>query len=164
MNSIDRRGFLGGAGALAAAGWIAGMSGGWVLRPRMAHGAGPIKMGIATDITGPIAAAGIPNWQAAQLAVEQINAVGGIAASRSSSSSNIPPPSEGRRRQRSPINPGPQGRRRLGGITSAMRQAIKDPIVNRGRTLYIYPSWTRVRNAPSSCSTPGQRRPSNATG
>ena len=27
----------------------------------------------------------------------------------------------------------------LGGITSAMRQAIKDPIVNRGRTLYIYP-------------------------
>ena len=27
----------------------------------------------------------------------------------------------------------------LGGITAAMRQAIKDPIVNRGRTLYIYP-------------------------
>src|SRR4029450_7433098 len=27
----------------------------------------------------------------------------------------------------------------LGGITSAMRQAIKDPIVNRGRTLYFYP-------------------------
>jgi branched-chain amino acid transport system substrate-binding protein len=27
----------------------------------------------------------------------------------------------------------------LGGITSSMRQAIKDPIVNRGRTLYIYP-------------------------
>ena len=75
---IERRGFLGGASTLTAAGWIAGLSGGWVLRPRWAHAAGPIKMGIATDITGPIAVGGIPSWQAAQLAVEKINAGGGI--------------------------------------------------------------------------------------
>ena len=35
--------------------------------------ADPIRMGIATDITGAIAPSGNSNWQVAQFAVEQIN-------------------------------------------------------------------------------------------
>ena len=95
MSGIDRAamgrllgGLLsGGVSALGAAGWIAGFAGGWVLRPRWAHAAGPIKMGIATDITGAIAPSGNANWQVAQFAVEQINA--NRAASWGSRSSSI---------------------------------------------------------------------------
>jgi ABC-type branched-subunit amino acid transport system substrate-binding protein len=135
-----RRHFLTGASALTAAGWIAGFTGGWVLRPRWAHAAGPIKMGIATDITGAIAPSGNANWQVAQFAVEQINAAGGILGQpielHLEDTASDPKIAVGNVRKLI------QDRKVdvvLGGITSAMRQAIKDPIVNRGRTLYIYP-------------------------
>src|SRR3954449_6219144 len=137
---ITRRHFLNGAGALTAAGWIAGFTGGWVLRPRWAHAAGPIKMGIATDITGAIAPSGNANWQVAQFAVEQINTAGGILGQpielHLEDTASDPKIAVGNVRKLI------QERKVdvvLGGITSAMRQAIKDPIVNRGRTLYIYP-------------------------
>src|ERR1700749_375044 len=68
-----------GAGALSAAGWIAGGAGSWMLAPKWANAAGSIKMGIATDITGAIAPSGNANWQVAQFAVEGINKAGGIA-------------------------------------------------------------------------------------
>src|SRR4249920_3617750 len=74
---LGRRRLMG-ASALTAAGWIAG-GGGWMLAPRRAQAADPIKMGIATDITGPIAPGGNANWQVAQFAVEQINKAGGVA-------------------------------------------------------------------------------------
>jgi branched-chain amino acid transport system substrate-binding protein len=137
---LGRRRLLGGAGALSAAGWIAGTSGGWLLRPNWANAAGPIKMGIATDITGALAASGNANWQVAQLAVEQINRAGGVAGK----------PIELHLEDTATDEKKAIGNVRkliqehkvdvvLGGITSSMRQAIKDPIVNRGRTLYIYP-------------------------
>jgi ABC-type branched-subunit amino acid transport system substrate-binding protein len=137
---LTRRRLLGGASALAAAGWIAG-GGGWWLRPRCANAAtGSLKMGIATDITGPIAPAGNANWQVAQFAVEQINAAGGITGKPIElfleDTASDPKVAVGNVRKLI------QERKVdvvLGGITSAMRQAIKDPIVNRGRTLYIYP-------------------------
>jgi ABC-type branched-subunit amino acid transport system substrate-binding protein len=136
----SRRGLLGGAGALAAAGWIGGTAGSWLLRPGWAHAAGPIKMGIATDITGPIAGAGNADWQVAQFTVEQINKDGGILGQPIElyleDTASDPKIAVGNVRRLI------QERRVdvvLGGITSAMRQAIKDPIVNRGRTLYIYP-------------------------
>ena len=137
---ISRRHFVTGASALTAAGWVAGFTGGWVLRPRWAHAAGPIKMGIATDITGAIAPSGNANWQVAQFAVEQINAAGGILGQPIElyleDTASDPKIAVGNVRKLI------QDRKVdvvLGGITSAMRQAIKDPIVNRGRTLYIYP-------------------------
>jgi ABC-type branched-subunit amino acid transport system substrate-binding protein len=137
---ITRRHFLSGASALTAAGWVAGFTGGWVLRPRWAHAAGPIKMGIATDITGAIAPSGNANWQVAQFAVEQINTAGGILGQPIElyleDTASDPKIAVGNVRKLI------QDRKVdvvLGGITSAMRQAIKDPIVNRGRTLYIYP-------------------------
>ena len=77
QNRITRRGFLRGTSALAAAGWVsAGTT--WVLQPDWAHAAGPIKMGVATDITGAIASSGNANWQTARFEVKQINDAGGI--------------------------------------------------------------------------------------
>jgi ABC-type branched-subunit amino acid transport system substrate-binding protein len=136
----SRRGLLSGTGALAAAGWVGGTAGSWMLRSGWAHATGPIKMGIATDITGPIAGAGNADWQVAQFTVEQINKDGGILGQPIElyleDTASDPKIAVGNVRRLI------QERRVdvvLGGITSAMRQAIKDPIVNRGRTLYIYP-------------------------
>ncbi|TCZ52947.1 substrate-binding protein [Roseicella aquatilis] len=138
--TMNRRRLLGGASALAAAGWLGSLTSGFVLRPRWAHAAGPIKMGIATDITGPIAPSGNANWQVAQFTVEEINKAGGIQGRpielHLEDTASDPKIAVGNVRKLI------QERKVdvvLGGITSAMRQAIKDPIVNRGRTLYIYP-------------------------
>ncbi|MBO0711768.1 MAG: substrate-binding protein [Acetobacteraceae bacterium] len=97
-------------------------------------------MGIATDITGAIAPSGNANWQVAQFTVEQINKEGGIGGrpielflEDTASDPKIAVGNVRRMIQEHKVNVV------LGGITSAMRQAIKDPIVNRGRTLYIYP-------------------------
>ncbi len=137
---LGRRQLLTGASALTAAGWIAGTSGGWLLRPNWANAAGPIKMGIATDITGAIANAGNANWQVAQFAVEQINKAGGIVGKPielyledTASDEKVAVGNVRKLIQERKVDVV------LGGITSSMRQAIKDPIVNRGRTLYIYP-------------------------
>jgi branched-chain amino acid transport system substrate-binding protein len=138
---MGRRQVLGGASALAAAGWIAGTSGGWMLRPNWANAqGGAIKMGIATDITGAIAPAGNANWQVAQFTVEQINKSGGILGKPielfledTATDEKVAVGNVRKLIQERKVDVV------LGGITSSMRQAIKDPIVNRGRTLYIYP-------------------------
>lgn len=139
-NGVTRRKLLTGSAALTAAGWIAGMSGGWMLSPKWANAATPIKIGIATDITGPIAPAGNADWQVAQFVVEEINAGGGIAGKQielyledTASDPKIAVGNVRKLIQERKVDVV------LGGITSAMRQAIKDPIVNRGKTLYIYP-------------------------
>lgn len=136
----SRRGFLFGASALAAAGWTSGGPGSWFLPPAWGQAKKAIKMGIATDITGPIAPSGNSNWQVAQLAIEQINAAGGIAGrpvqlflEDTASDPKAAVANVRKLIQRDQVDVV------LGGITSAMRQAIKDPIVNRGKTLYIYP-------------------------
>src|SRR3954463_13912292 len=137
---ITRRHFLNGASALTAAGWVAGFTGGWVLRPRWAHAAGPIKMGIATDITGPLASFGNSAWQVVQFTVEQINVTGGILGRPIElfleDTASDPKIAVGNVRR---LIQDHKVAVVLGGVSSAMRQAIKDPIVNRGRTLYIYP-------------------------
>lgn len=136
----DRRGFLFGASALAAAGWTAGGSGSFFLPAAWGQGKKAIKLGIATDITGPIAPSGNSNWQVAQLAAEQINKAGGIAGrpvelflEDTASDPKAAVANVRKLIQREKVDVV------FGGITSAMRQAIKDPIVNRGKTLYIYP-------------------------
>ena len=135
-----RRRFLTGGGALAASGWVAGVTGGWLLKPEFAHAAGPIKMGIATDITGAIAPSGNANWQVAQFAVDQINKGGGILGrpiqlflEDTASDPKIAVGNVRKLVQEHKVDV------ILGGITSAMRQAIKAPIVKRGKTLYIDP-------------------------
>jgi branched-chain amino acid transport system substrate-binding protein len=139
-SSVTRRRLLSGAGALAAAGWVAG-GGGWWLHPRWANAApGSIKIGIATDITGALAPSGNANWQVVQFAVEQINTGGGIAGMPIElfleDTASDPKVAVGNVRKLI-------GEHKvdvvLGGISSAIRQAIKDPIINQGRALYIYP-------------------------
>ena len=158
----SRRGLLGGSAALTASGWIGGVAGGWLLRPGWAHAAGPIKMGIATDITGAIAPSGNANWQVAQLAVEQINKSGGILGQPielyledTASDPKIAVGNVRKLIQERKVDVV------LGGITSAMRQAIKDPIVNRGRTLYIYPQLYEgqecTKNLFNTGPTPAQQ-------
>ncbi|HSA82306.1 MAG TPA: substrate-binding protein, partial [Geminicoccaceae bacterium] len=129
-----------GAGALGAAGWVAGLGGGWLLRPKWGHAARAIKMGIATDITGPIAFQGNANWQVAQLAVQQINDAGGVLGQPielyledTASDPGIAVGNVRKLIQQHKVDVV------CGGITSAMREAIKNPIVRRGNTLYIYP-------------------------
>jgi branched-chain amino acid transport system substrate-binding protein len=121
-------------GALAAG------PGSWVVRPQWAHAAAPIKVGIATDLTGPIGFAGQANANIARMVVEQINADGGVlgrpielyiedtASNESVAVGNV---RKLIKRDRVDVV--------LGGITSSMRNAIKDIIVKRGNTLYIYP-------------------------
>jgi branched-chain amino acid transport system substrate-binding protein len=73
---LTRRGFLQNAAWMAGA--VATGVGSWVFPAKWAHAAGPIKVGIATDLTGPISFAGIPNSRIAKIAIDQINADGGI--------------------------------------------------------------------------------------
>jgi len=137
---LSRRRFLGGASALSAAGWVAGSSGGWLLRPTWANAAGPIKFGVATDMSGPIAPAGIPTWQVMQLAAKKINDAGGVNGrpielylEDTASDEKVAVGNVTKLIQQHKVDVV------MGGITSSMRAAIKNPIVNRGKTLYIYP-------------------------
>jgi branched-chain amino acid transport system substrate-binding protein len=137
--SLGRRDFLHSAAWMTGA--VAIGAGSWVVRAPWANAAAsPIKVGIATDLTGPIGFAGIANANVAKLAVDQINAAGGVigrplelfiedtASNESVAVSNVRNLIQ---RQKVDVV--------LGGITSSMRNAIKDVIVSRGRTLYIYP-------------------------
>ena len=134
----SRRGFLRGSAALAAAGWTS-ITGGWGLRPAWGQSSDPIRMGIATDITGAIAPSGNANWQVAQFAAKQINDAGGILGRPVEllleDTASDPGVAVGNVRRLLDA----QVDVVLGGITSAMREAIKNPIVRRGRTLYLYP-------------------------
>jgi ABC-type branched-subunit amino acid transport system substrate-binding protein len=128
---------------LASAWWMGGAvtvgRGSWVVGPAWGQ-ANPIKVGIATDLTGPIGFAGNANANVAKMVVNDINAKGGVlgrslqlfvedtASNESMAVNNVR-----KLIQRDRVDVV------FGGITSSMRNAIKDVIVTRGRTLYIYP-------------------------
>lgn len=138
-NVVSRRRFLTGAGQLAAAGWIAGADG-WVLRPSWASAGEPIKIGIATDVSGGVAAYGNVHWQAAQFAAKQINDAGGIlgrplelyledtASDPAKSVANVQ-----RLISRHNVD------MVMGGVLSSTREAMKVPVIKRFKKLFIYP-------------------------
>ena len=133
-----RRRFLQGAAWMAGA--LAVGAGSWVVRPPWAHAAGPIKVGIATDLTGPIGFAGQANANIARMVVDQINNGGGVLGrpielyvEDTASNESVAVGNVRKLTQRDRVDVV------LGGITSSMRNAIKDIIVKRGKTLYIYP-------------------------
>lgn len=135
---ISRRGFLG--GSVTAAGALAIGAGNWVLPAKWAHAKGPIKIGIATDITGALGYAGNADWNTAQMVVKQINDAGGILGrpvelylEDTASNETVAVGNVRKLIQQNQVDVV------VGGVTSSMRQAIKDPIVRRGKTLYIYP-------------------------
>ena len=120
---------------------IATGAGSWVLRPDWANAAeGPIKVGIATDLTGPLAFAGVADANVAKMVIKELNDDGGLLGrpielhiEDTASNESIAVGNVRKLIQRDKVD------LVLGGITSSMRNAIKEPIVARGKTLYIYP-------------------------
>ena len=98
----------------------------------------PLKIGLLEDVSGDIALMGAPKLNGSLLAVEEINAAGGILG-RQIELLHLDPQMDNARYQ--------EFARRLiqrdqvdvliGGITSASREAIR-PIVNRADILYFY--------------------------
>jgi branched-chain amino acid transport system substrate-binding protein len=135
----SRRGFL------RSAAWISGAIvtglGSWIVRPEWANSAAsPIRVGIATDLTGPFAYAGNADVNVAKMVVKDINNAGGILGRPielfivdTASNESVAVANVRRLIQRDKVDVV------LGGISSSMRNAIKDVIVTRGKTLYIYP-------------------------
>src|SRR5215510_15011568 len=136
---IGRRRFLQSAAWMGGA--IATGVSSWVIVPDWANSAAaPIKVGIATDLTGPIAYVGNANANVAKMVVKDINNAGGILGRPielfivdTASNESVAVANVRRLIQRDKVDVV------LGGITSSMRNAIKDAIVTRGKTLYIYP-------------------------
>jgi ABC-type branched-subunit amino acid transport system substrate-binding protein len=138
LESEQRRLFLQRASLLT--GMVALGGGSYILNPKGAWAADPIKIGIATDLTGPIGYAGIPNSNVAKMVIEEWNAAGGLLGRplvmilEDTASNEAAAVTKVRKLvQKDKVDVV------LGGITSSMRNAIKDTIVNRGKTLYIYP-------------------------
>jgi ABC-type branched-subunit amino acid transport system substrate-binding protein len=130
---------------LASAAWMSGAVatgvGSWIVPARWANAAeGPIKVGIATDLTGAIGFAGNANANIAKMVVKDINDAGGVLGrplelhiEDTASNESVAVANVRKLIQRDKVDVV------LGGITSSMRNAIKDVIVTRGKTLYIYP-------------------------
>lgn len=138
IQSQDRRLFLQRASLLS--GLIALGGGSYIMKPAGAWAADAIKVGIATDLTGPIGYAGIPNANVAKMVVTDINAAGGLIGrplelviEDTASNEQMAVTRVRKLVQKDKVDVV------FGGITSSMRNAIKDTIVNRGKTLYIYP-------------------------
>ncbi len=138
-SNLSRRRFLGNFAFASTA--IATGVGSWVVRPDWANAAeSPIKVGIATDLTGPIGYAGNADANVARMVVKEINDAGGLLGrplelfiEDTASNESVAVGNVRKLIQRDKVD------LVLGGITSSMRNAIKDVIVARGKTLYIYP-------------------------
>src|SRR5262249_49530930 len=76
LASCSRRAFLQRTSLLG--GMIALGGGSYLYNPNGSFAADPIKVGIATDLTGPISLGGIPNANVAKMVVDEINASGGV--------------------------------------------------------------------------------------
>ena len=138
LKPYNRRLFMQRASLLS--GMVALGSGSYLLNPRAAWAADPIKVGIATDLTGPIGWAGIPNSQVAKMAIDEINAGGGLLGRPLQMILEDTETNESHAVNKvRKLTQSDKVDVVFGGITSSMRNAIKDTIVNRGKTLYLYP-------------------------
>ncbi|HXI20273.1 MAG TPA: substrate-binding protein [Gemmatimonadales bacterium] len=108
--------------------------------PTIASGAEPIKVGVIADQTGPLSFIGLANANVAKMVVADINAKGGLLGRRlellledGATDDAVAAAKAAKLVQEDGVAV------LLGGIYSSTRQAIKEPAVVRGRTLYIYP-------------------------
>jgi len=99
----------------------------------------PIKVGIIADQTGPLSFVGLANTNVANMVAADINAKGGLLGRRvelliedSATSDDV-----ARAKAAKLVAAGVDVI--MGGIYSSTRQAIKEPAVVQGKTLYIYP-------------------------
>jgi len=100
----------------------------------------PIKVGVIADQTGPLSFVGLANDNVAKMVIGDINAKGGLLGRRvdliledSATSDDVAAAKAAKLVEQDRVDV------ILGGIYSSTRQAIKEPAVVRGRTLYIYP-------------------------
>ena len=135
---ISRRQFLNSTAWTAGA--IAAGAGSWIIPTAKSWAAEPIKVGIATDLTGAIGFAGNSDLNVAKMCASLINKSGGLLGrpvhlyvQDTASNEAVAVTRVRQLIQRDHVSVV------LGGITSSMRNAIKGPIVERGHTLYIYP-------------------------
>ena len=134
---LTRRSLL--TGAAWAAGAVALGRGSFVVPPAWGQ-SNPIKVGIATDLTGPIGFAGKANANVATMVANDINGKGGVLGRSlqlfiedTASNESVAVNNVRKLIQRDRVDVV------CGGITSSMRNAITDVIVARGKTRYIYP-------------------------
>jgi ABC-type branched-subunit amino acid transport system substrate-binding protein len=102
--------------------------------------AAPIKIGVITDITGPLSFLGIANANVANMVIDDINAEGGLLGQPltlhledSATTDHVAEAKARKLVQEDRVDV------LLGGIYSSTRQAIKRPAVTQGKKLYIYP-------------------------
>lgn len=124
---------LGGAGlALGVGLWGCGSD-------KTSGGSGAIKVGVLTDLTGAFGVVGKANEAVARFTVDEINAAGGVLGRKlevvvvdgaSDPAVNARVAEELVLRQKVDLV--------IGGITSAEREAVKNIISKRGKTLYLW--------------------------
>src|SRR4051812_16272253 len=98
-----------------------------------------IKVGVITDQTGPLSFMGVANANIARLVIDDINAAGGLLGQRvellveDSETSDSAAKAAAIKLVKDDVDVV------LGGIYSSARQAIKGPVVDQAKKLYIYP-------------------------
>jgi ABC-type branched-subunit amino acid transport system substrate-binding protein len=100
----------------------------------------PIKVGLIADLTGPLSFVGTANANVAKMVVDDLNADGGLLGrllelrlEDSATDDDVAADVAAKLVQEDQVQVV------FGGIYSSTRQAIKEPVVVEGRTLYIYP-------------------------
>jgi urea transport system substrate-binding protein len=104
------------------------------------HGGAPIKVGVIADQTGPLSIMGLANANVARMVIGDLNARGGLLGRHldlyledSATDDSV---AAAKARKLVEVD---QVDVVFGGIYSSTRQAIKEPVVVEGKTLYIYP-------------------------
>ncbi len=103
-------------------------------------GGRPIKVGVIADQTGPLSVMGLANANVARMVIGDLNAKGGLLGRHvelcledSETNDAVAATRAARLVEQAQVDVV------FGGIYSSTRQAIKQPVVVKGRTLYIYP-------------------------
>jgi ABC-type branched-subunit amino acid transport system substrate-binding protein len=110
------------------------------MAPSPSQSADPIKVGVIADQTGPLSFVGLANANVARMVIGDINAKGGLLGRHlelhledSATDDAVAAAKATKLVEQDGVDVV------LGGIYSSTRQAIKGPVVEKGRTLYIYP-------------------------
>jgi branched-chain amino acid transport system substrate-binding protein len=104
------------------------------------HATDPVEVGLIADLTGPLSFVGIANANVARMVVDDLNADEGLLGRRlelhvedSATDDEVAAAKAKKLVEVDHVDVV------FGGIYSSTRQAIKEPAVVKGRTLYIYP-------------------------
>jgi branched-chain amino acid transport system substrate-binding protein len=107
---------------------------------RTNSGGRPIKVGVIADQTGPLSVMGLANANVARMVIGDLNAKGGLLGRHlelcledSETNDAVAAARAAKLVEQTQVDVV------FGGIYSSTRQAIKQPVVVKGRTLYIYP-------------------------